>query len=163
MYKNQYKYQKTEKGKETQKKYEQSEKGKEAIRKYLQSEKGKKVLRIRNWRKRGIISDDYDKLYEKYITTTHCELCNVELIENKYSVPNRRCLDHCHQSGLVRNIVCQSCNSRDNKLNSNSQESRDNQKKYKHNLYTYQKSWGGDVYKNINNNLLRIDVNLFLI
>ena len=111
MYKNQYKYQKTEKGKDTQKKYLQSVEN-APQKKYRQTEKGKKFNRIRNWKRRGIISDDYDKLYEKYLTTTHCELCNVELIENRYSVPNRRCLDHCHHSGLVRNIVCQGCNTK---------------------------------------------------
>lgn len=110
-YKNQYKYVKTEKGKESQKKYLESVNN-TPQKNYRQTPKGKKFYRISNWRRRGIICDDWDKLYEKYLNTENCELCNIELIESKYSTPDRRCLDHCHQTGSVRNIVCQGCNTK---------------------------------------------------
>jgi hypothetical protein len=80
---------------------------------YYQTEKGKKVWRINNWKnKLKIKCDNFDKLYDRYINTEHCELCNIKLTEDKIRKPTTRCLDHDHQTRLVRNIVCQSCNVR---------------------------------------------------
>ena len=107
---NQKKYSLTDKFKANQKKYLQSDLGKEKQKRYRQSEKGKKFHRIRNWKRRGILSDNYDELYEEYINTQNCDICGVQLVENKFSVPNRRCLDHDHETGAVRYICCQSCN-----------------------------------------------------
>ena len=135
-------------------KYNHSQKGKECRKRYEQSEKGKKTKKIRGWRLRGIICDDWDAMYQRYYNTSHCELCNVELISNKFSVPNRRCLDHDHSitdRENVRGIICQGCNSRDYKPKHNSKE-------YKKNWYEYQKTWGSRS----NNCLLRIDVKLFM-
>ena len=58
----------------------------------------------------GLIHNDYDELYEKYINTEYCELCNVNLTEDKRTTKTTRCLDHDHQTGLLRNIVCHCCN-----------------------------------------------------
>ena len=60
---------------------------------------------IYNWKRSGLIYDDYDALYETYIKTTECEHCQIEFTEN-----NRRCLDHDHETGLFRKIVCHRCN-----------------------------------------------------
>ena len=131
-YKNQYNYDKTEKGRER-------------ARRYRQSEKGKKFFTINNWKVRGIISDDFDKVYDEYIKTTHCKLCNHEFIDT-----TERCLDHCHQTGTIRNIICRACNTRDYKIKQPIKEKRE-----------YQKSFGGRTDCD-NNSLLKIDVNLFL-
>ena len=145
-YKNQSKYLKTEKGKITRKKYQQSDKGKDASRKYRQSEKGKKFFTINNWKRRGIICDDYDKIYEEYINTTECKLCNMTFKDS-----TDRCLDHDHETGLIRNIICRPCNTRDYKIKQPSlKEKRE-----------YQISFGGRVDCD-NNSLLKIDINLFL-
>ena len=62
---------------------------------------------IKNWKKRGVISNNFNKLYENYIKNNECELCKV-----KYSDKNKTCLDHCHLTGEFRNYICSSCNSK---------------------------------------------------
>lgn len=64
---------------------------------------------IGRWKRRGIISDDFDELYDKYIKCNECELCNCELTGGK-GIIGRRHLDHDHDTGLFRNILCGKCN-----------------------------------------------------
>ena len=59
------------------------------------------------WKKRGVISEDYDVLYNTYLTTTKCQMCDV-VLEGKGR--NKKCLDHCHQTGAFRKILCNNCN-----------------------------------------------------
>ena len=76
---------------------------------YRKSEAGIKSARITKMKALGIISDDYEALYEKWKNTTHCEECNVELVGGNNGA-NRKCTDHDHKTGAFRNIVCHSCN-----------------------------------------------------
>ena len=39
---------------------------------YYQTDNGKKVKRIIDWKKIGLICEDYDALYEKVYNTTNC-------------------------------------------------------------------------------------------
>ena len=66
---------------------------------------------ICNWKYKGVLYDDFDDLYETYIKTMNCSHCGKEF-------PNTRdrCLDHCHETGQFRAIVCKKCNTRDNYL-----------------------------------------------
>ena len=82
---------------------------------YHQTPAGRKNHRIRNWIRQGIISEDYDALYERFMSTTHCETCNVLL-----TIGNRnrtdKCLDHDHNikdRPNVRGVLCRACNSND--------------------------------------------------
>lgn len=61
----------------------------------------------KNWKKRGmkIDPDDFDYVYNEYIHATKCELCN-----KKFTKSIDRHLDHNHETGDVRNIVCNKCN-----------------------------------------------------
>ena len=78
-------------------------------KKYNKTEVCKKKYTVGRWKNRGVIADDFDSLYETYINTWNCENCNIELIAGNIGA-NRRCLDHCHESGVFRNILCVSCN-----------------------------------------------------
>jgi len=60
---------------------------------------------IYNWKKSGLICDDYNALYETYIGTAECQHCQIE-----FTKKNKRCLDHSHETGLFRKIVCHRCN-----------------------------------------------------
>ena len=90
------------------------EKNKEKIKEYqkvyYQTPAGKKSNRINDWKKRGVIHDDFNELYEKYINTELCELCNCKLTVDKRKTKTTRCLDHDHETGEFRNVICNSCN-----------------------------------------------------
>ena len=62
---------------------------------------------IRNWKKYGIISDDYIKLYNYHMSIKQCQLCNVVFDD---TIKNQRCLDHDHNTGLYRKTLCRKCN-----------------------------------------------------
>jgi hypothetical protein len=64
-----------------------------------------KAKTIYNWKKRGLIYDNYDELYEVYINTMECQYCQTEFTKN-----NCRCMDHNHETGLFRKIICNRCN-----------------------------------------------------
>ena len=87
----------------------QTEEYKIMMANYRQSEAGKKSTRISCWKQVGVISDDYNALYTKWKETTHCEECNVELIEGNKG-QNKKMLDHNHNTGEFRNIICHRCN-----------------------------------------------------
>ena len=57
------------------------------------------------WKKTGLIMDNFEEIYQKYIYATHCELCNKNFLER-----NDRCMEHNHETGEFRNICCQKCN-----------------------------------------------------
>ena len=71
-----------------------------------------KSLTIYNWKRHGVIYHDFDELYEVYIKTMKCQHCNKEF-PNNYD----RCLDHDHETGKFRKIVCRGCNTRDRYIN----------------------------------------------
>ena len=76
-------------------------------REYRQTPAGKKSWKMNNWRRRGVINVN-DKMYNDYIATTHCECCSKE-----FSSSRDRCLDHDHETGEYRQILCKSCNNQD--------------------------------------------------
>ena len=79
------------------------EKRNEYNKEYCQTEKGKKSMTISQWKRNGVICEDFDKMYEIYINTNNCNWCNKNISKRRY-------IEHNHNSGEVRGIVCQSCN-----------------------------------------------------
>ena len=66
---------------------------------------------ISHWKHYGVIYHDFDELYEIYIKTMNCTHCSKEFKNTR-----DRHLDHDHETGAFRKIVCNKCNTRDNYL-----------------------------------------------
>jgi len=84
-------------------------------KKYNESYKGKKLKRIYKWKSRGLIdsdNDNYEKIHQRYIDTTNCDLCNIKLTTGKKTTSTRKEMEHDHKTGLFRNIVCHKCNNK---------------------------------------------------
>ena len=90
------------------------EENKEHRHAYSQTPQRIKMNRIRRWKSQGIISNDWNSLYERFKNTKNCESCGVTLSETKIRSATTRTLDHNHSitdSDNVRNVLCCACNS----------------------------------------------------
>ena len=96
--------------KKKQYRIENKEKIIEQKKQYYKTPQGKKNNIIGNWKYKGLILplDWYSILYDYYINTHHCEVCN-----NLFKSNIDRHMDHCHETGEFRWILCHSCNNHD--------------------------------------------------
>ena len=81
---------------------------------YRETKNGKMVNKICKWKSSGLICDtyyDYLTIYYHWLESTHCEKCNKKFTEG--NTLYRKCMDHNHNTGLFRNILCQICNIND--------------------------------------------------
>ena len=118
---------------------------KEYKKEYHKTPQYKKTYTLSHWKRSGLIGD-YEAIYQRYLNTNNCDLCNILLCEGRGG--NRKCMDHCHNTGQFRNIVCNTCNSikSDNKIRT------DNTTGYKNVYYcntrkrwVYQKKFKGKL------------------
>ena len=79
---------------------------------YHKTPNGKKVNTISSWKKNGLISNDYEAIYERYLNSKNCEECGCEYSIIGDGVGRWRCMDHDHITGLFRNVLCNTCNVR---------------------------------------------------
>ena len=116
-YRRQYRLKNKEKIREQQKGYKLKNKEKisEKQKEYSQSENGRKSSRITVWKRRGIITNDFDQLYNHYLKTSFCDFCKVKLTYGKKITATTKCCDHDHSitdRPNFRNILCHSCNTK---------------------------------------------------
>ena len=110
-YLRQYRLKNKEKIKEQSKEYYENNKEhyKEYHKEYRKTDKDIKTKKISSWKRLGVIHDNFDILYDLYINTNECNICNKGFCDT-YD----RCLDHDHTNGLFRYVLCRNCNSHDN-------------------------------------------------
>ncbi len=97
-----------EANKEKRKAY--NEANKEKLKQYRQTPQWIKSRTICDWKRRGLICDDYDGLYDRGLASTNCENCDVEYGVKGDGSGTFRCMDHDHTTGLFRNFLCNICN-----------------------------------------------------
>lgn len=78
---------------------------------YGNYDKSIKWSRKKTWKQRGLNMEKFEEIYERYLTTTHCDFCEVELTDGKIRTKTTKCMDHSHITGEFRNILCCACNS----------------------------------------------------
>ena len=96
-----------EKRKAYMKKYRQDNKEKRAAydKEFRKTPIGIKTHTLSSWKRIGLITDDIDAIYERYLNSTNCECCG-----NQYKNKRDKHMDHCHKTGKFRNVLCRNCN-----------------------------------------------------
>ena len=84
------------------------EKKQETAKKYIRSQAGIKMRTMRNWRNLGV-NNVNDELYNYYRNVTNCEVCG-----NDFKNSRDKHLDHDHETGDFRWVLCHDCNCNDN-------------------------------------------------
>ena len=75
--------------------------------------KHREKITINQWIRKGVKCDNFPALYKLVQETTHCNRCNVLLTTGTpVPTPARKVMDHDHETGLFRNVLCVACNNK---------------------------------------------------
>ena len=97
------------------------------------------------WKQRGLIMDNFEEIYNKYIYATHCQLCNKQFKNRR-----DRHMEHDHQTGEFRNIVCCNCNHLKSDVKVRSHNINGYKNIHKQNSNRYKQGFTWQFYVNIN-------------
>ena len=75
----------------------------------------KKINRLYSWEKQGLIAttEDIDRIYDLSINQKVCNACDRPFKRDGKMCKRDPCMDHSHETGLFRHIICRSCNGDD--------------------------------------------------
>jgi len=76
----------------------------ERMRRIRETPEGLKSNRLNNWKSWGLVGD-LEAIYEIYLKTTNCMKCSIQ-----FSDGNKKCMDHDHETGEYRAMLCNRCN-----------------------------------------------------
>ena len=82
---------------------------------YRQTPTGKKSRTKSSWKHSGMLftDEEFKRIYNLYLTQELCNACDCVLTRGG-ACNTRANMDHCHETGLFRHIICSSCNANDN-------------------------------------------------
>jgi Pyruvate/2-oxoacid:ferredoxin oxidoreductase delta subunit len=97
------------------KKPKNKERRKLGAKKYYKTDNGIKSRTISNWKQtippyKLQEGETWDFIYEEFNNAKFCNGCGICFDEVK---SKRKCLDHNHDSGLIRGVLCSRCNKLD--------------------------------------------------
>jgi len=76
---------------------------------YYKTDSGRKKVIIAQWKRSGLIHNNYDALYNIYINTHSCMIC-----ETPFKTRHDRQMDHNHSPPYnYRQMLCHKCNCHD--------------------------------------------------
>tara|TARA_R110002167_G_scaffold286448_1_gene491386 strand:+ start:234 stop:632 length:399 start_codon:yes stop_codon:yes gene_type:complete len=84
-------------------------KNKKYMAEYRLTDKGLKNTMISSWKQKGLIGN-YEKIYDYYLKIDNCQECECVFGVKGDGTGTFKCMDHCHKTGLFRNVLCVSCN-----------------------------------------------------
>ena len=103
--------------------------------------RSRKNSKIYMWKKMGLIcreGETYNDIFNKVQNITNCELCNILLTTGLSKTA--RCMDHDHDTGYFRKVLCNQCNANYGKISNKRRKPTNNTSGHK-NIQVYGNRW----------------------